>query len=1102
MKNYTFLIIILCLFTFKLSAQTPLEVYSDENFGGGSKQYEVFAIHKDLGSLENTTNSFKLQKGYMVTFASNSDGTGYSRVYRADDSDLEVASLPPYLKGTISFIRVMPLHDYVTKKGWAGWNEVEINATNSSWYYDWSANGSTKPFLEYVPIKQNLDWPGWGEIIAKSGATHVLGYNEPDRSDQADISVETAIERWPNFMQTGLRLGSPATSDPFNGWLDDFMTRAEALNYRIDFLAIHAYWNKSPEQWSNDLDYLYNQYERPIWITEWNIGANWTENNFPDDPEMITDANAVKHRNDLIAVLNVLESKEYVERYSIYNWVQDARAIIITIDDSFKSRNPNWENYEWLETATVISPENEGNPMKVLTPAGEYYANLESRKAYFPSLEYVPTWTPLKDSLSYDLSVDYQNISIKWEGLNNELVDKYILERKLEGETDFSVVYESSDYSALSYDDEVQNAAEYRLRVIGKDGAESVSEILYFEQSEIPSTPADLSGEAVSSSIINLSWSNVENAESYNLKRADTEDGSYEIIASFLAETNYQDSGLDMNTTYYYKVSSLNSGGESEDSSPISVKTNSIETPDAVSNILISSGDAQVKLKWDFMYDAEFYVKRSTSANGSFETVATVDQNGYKDSNVENGTTYYYKITAYNDEGESEESSIILAKPKAGQHLYYDFNENDGSSPHDQWGGYEAVLNSSVQWESGIHGGGIYLDGSTESYMEIEDGVVQNLSDFTISSWVKLESSQNWVRIFDFGDGTDTYMFLTPQNAGDGKYFFAFKNAGKEEYIYTNVSPQTGQWAHVAVTLEGSTGIIYVNGVEAGRNEAMTIKPSMLDLTTQNYIGKSQWPDPNLNAMIDDFKIFNYALGEEKIKELTQIELASDNFSIEVSGETCPDKNNGKITIIGKSDLTYSATVNGVPYSFTGNTLTLTELTESTFDICISVAEAKTEQCYFVEVPESEMMTGRIATSSSKMHVKVTSGTAPYNVVVNGILQFQTDEKEFEVDVKMNDLLEVKSSKDCEGTLSKKITLLDAVIASPNPSKGLFEITIPTNSDKVMLEIYNMNSALISRKVYNIENKKVFVNIENEPPGTYLIRVNSDPVETIRIIKK
>ncbi|HEX9046233.1 MAG TPA: LamG-like jellyroll fold domain-containing protein, partial [Verrucomicrobiae bacterium] len=55
----------------------------------------------------------------------------------------------------------------------------------------------------------------------------------------------------------------------------------------------------------------------------------------------------------------------------------------------------------------------------------------------------------------------------------------------------------------------------------------------------------------------------------------------------------------------------------------------------------------------------------------------------------------------------------------------------------------------------------------------------------------------------------------------------------------------------------GTTGILYVDGVAVGTNSAMTLKPSNLNLTTQNYIGKSQYNDPYFNGQIDEFRIYN-----------------------------------------------------------------------------------------------------------------------------------------------------------------------------------------------------------------------------------------------------
>ena len=54
----------------------------------------------------------------------------------------------------------------------------------------------------------------------------------------------------------------------------------------------------------------------------------------------------------------------------------------------------------------------------------------------------------------------------------------------------------------------------------------------------------------------------------------------------------------------------------------------------------------------------------------------------------------------------------------------------------------------------------------------------------------------------------------------------------------------------------------------AGTNDAISINPSMLPLTTQNYIAKSQYNDPALNGTVDDFRIYDRALIDTEILEL------------------------------------------------------------------------------------------------------------------------------------------------------------------------------------------------------------------------------------------
>jgi len=92
---------------------------------------------------------------------------------------------------------------------------------------------------------------------------------------------------------------------------------------------------------------------------------------------------------------------------------------------------------------------------------------------------------------------------------------------------------------------------------------------------------------------------------------------------------------------------------------------------------------------------------------------------------------------------------------------------------------------------------------------------------------------------------------------------------GAEQQINGNAALATGSWQHVAVTLSGNLGILYVNGVEVGRNSNMTLKPASLGNTNLNYIGRSQYSaDPYLDGRVDNFRIYNRALSAAEISNL------------------------------------------------------------------------------------------------------------------------------------------------------------------------------------------------------------------------------------------
>ena len=72
-------------------------------------------------------------------------------------------------------------------------------------------------------------------------------------------------------------------------------------------------------------------------------------------------------------------------------------------------------------------------------------------------------------------------------------------------------------------------------------------------------------------------------------------------------------------------------------------------------------------------------------------------------------------------------------------------------------------------------------------------------------------------------------------------------------------------WNHIAATLNGSTGTLYINGEVVGSNTSMHIPEEVMrDIA---YIGRSNWSnDAYANADFDDIRIWNTALSQTDIQ--------------------------------------------------------------------------------------------------------------------------------------------------------------------------------------------------------------------------------------------
>jgi hypothetical protein len=150
-------------------------------------------------------------------------------------------------------------------------------------------------------------------------------------------------------------------------------------------------------------------------------------------------------------------------------------------------------------------------------------------------------------------------------------------------------------------------------------------------------------------------------------------------------------------------------------------------------------------------------------------------------------------------------------------------------------------------------------------------GIVNGLNNFTIATWVRLDTTGNWRRIFDFGSSTTVNMFLTPTTGSTIRFAITTSGSGGEQRINGTAALPTGTWTHVAVTLNGNTGTLYVNGAQVGQNTNITLRPSSLGNTTNNWLGRSQYAgDAYLDGQLDLFTIYSRALSAAEVLALFQ----------------------------------------------------------------------------------------------------------------------------------------------------------------------------------------------------------------------------------------
>ena len=148
----------------------------------------------------------------------------------------------------------------------------------ANWYYTWGLEpaGGIEG-VEFVPMF-------WGassvtaencrkvnELYEQGKVFYVLGFNEPDLSEESNMKVSDALDKWEflcSHLDSRIKLVSPAPSYPTRTWLEDFMKGIRERGLRCDYVAVHMYAGIGTTNYQTVIRDVYNKYGKKVWITE------------------------------------------------------------------------------------------------------------------------------------------------------------------------------------------------------------------------------------------------------------------------------------------------------------------------------------------------------------------------------------------------------------------------------------------------------------------------------------------------------------------------------------------------------------------------------------------------------------------------------------------------------------------------------------------------------------------------------------------------------------------------------------------------------------------------------------------------------------------
>ena len=736
--------------------------------------------------------------------------------------------------------------DHYPKRGQCGYDGLYY-LFGGSWVYNYGPTfGYNLPFTDtFIPNQIQLYYPntndlggGYNAMHSGSAPQYILTFNEPDHTDQANMTTDQAMSLWPALQNIDIPLLSPATASAYDGWLDDFYNKIHSNNYRVDYTAVHAYTQST--NLSNYFNYLsgiaYNgNWNHPIWVSEFGFstfgasGYSWSEEDvWTFMAEFMWQA----------------EDATYLRRYSLFPFNGDPSA------------NP-WDHNAYNSNLL------KGDQV-TLTALGELYSAWDGNRSILARTSYLlqgklsmhrlssstansdfPAGSPYLSQLN----IRFSGPEAQWALLPSPTSGQYYIISLLDSRR------LQTDGNGVS------------LAAPGTTGTGVQWQIA-----------PDSSGYFF---INNLATNTTLYSQRYN----DGNGAPTSVYSGVTASGNASDS------TRFRLV---------KPAFPVSVPTAAPLTPTSLvvtpgdrRNVLswTSTGATYTITRGTSLHGT--IAPTTLVTNWPLST--------YVDNSAVNGTTYYYTVTAANILSETSVATAAVTGLPAANYAVADLEGNykfEASSAQDNSGNVEggAVFGTTTFFTPGrIDGSAVNFDGST-GYIQLP-AVVAN--DFSLTFWMRTTSAggagAQWY------NGSGLVDAEVPGAAADfgtallnGKLAFGIGNP--DTTITSTSAVNDGAWHHVVTTRNGTTGTIQVY-IDGTLQAAGTGPTGTRSAPTGIRLGALQSGGNYFQGDMDEVRLYSYVLAPVDIAKLaigaTDAQVAEYSFSGNTVQDTSGQGNHG-----------------------------------------------------------------------------------------------------------------------------------------------------------------------------------------------------------------